>query len=371
MERQRIEDTGSHVNELTDQLRERIIGQEAAIDAIQAATERARLREPGRPVASMMFLGVTGCGKTQTAEALADIMAVDKLHPAIIRIDGGQFAQSHETASLLGAPPGYVGREQAPILDPKIIEQPGSVVLFDEIEKAHPKVHNLLLQIMAGGKVKTHNGGHEVDFSNTMLIMTSNVGSQEMQDTVKNNKIGFGSHEEVVDPDKIEAAGMGALRKQFSPEFINRLDGVITFNSLSDGQLEQVLDTYVNQANFRYRRLGNFAVELSQALKTHLVETAENRQEYGFRPVKRNYEKLVESRLGRFVAGLAIGGNAVEADYENEEVTFYHGRPLKGSTIEEILGVTEDDFFMDEEPDCEDDELLALPKNISPIRSKK
>lgn len=366
MERKRIENTESHVSSLGDQLKSRIIGQDHAVDSVISAMEKARLREEGRPVASLMFLGVTGTGKTETAEVLADIMAIDKLHPNIVKVDGGQFAQSHETAALLGAPPGYVGREQKPVLDPNILEMPGSVLLFDEIEKAHPKVHNLLLQIMDKGTVTLLNSGQEVNFSNCTVIMTSNVGAREMQDTVKNNRIGF-SQDAPVEDSKVEAAGMAALKKQFSPEFINRLDGVITFNSLSDEQLAEVLDTHVEKSNHRYRRLGDFTLSLTQSLKSHLVETAEDRKEYGFRPVKRNYERSVESALGRFVGTMRIGGNEIEADYEEDEVTFYEGAPIHGSTIEEILGMSEEDFF---EPECEDDELM-LPANITPIKKRK
>lgn len=365
--RRRIEDTGSHVSYLEQEMKKRIIGQDGAIESIMTAMEKARLREEGRPVASLMLLGPTGTGKTQTAEVLADIMAVDRLNPALVKIDGGQFAQSHETAALLGAPPGYVGREQDPVLDPSIIEMPGSVLLVDEIEKAHPKVHNLLLQIMDKGKVKLLNSGQEVNFSNCTVIMTSNVGAREMQDTMKNNRIGFG-HEEEVAGEKVEAAGMNALRKQFSPEFINRLDATVTFNSLTDDQLVEVLDTHVEKSNHRYRRLGNIAISLSDALKGHLVEISDDRKEYGFRPVKRNYEKKVEARLGRMVAKQSVGGNELEADFEDGEVTFYQGQPMKGATVEEILGMTEEDFF---EPECEDDELLKLPENVTPIKGKK
>src|SRR5690606_2887870 len=134
-------------------------------------------------------------------------------------------------------------------------------------------------------------------------------------------------HEEAVDNAKIEAAGNAALKRQFSPEFINRLDGVITFNSLTDEHLEQVLDVHVQKANYRYRRLGNFALSLTEDLRRHLVDTAEDRREYGFRPVKRNYEKNVETMLSRFVVKQLIGGREVIADYE-DEVTFYQGEEL-------------------------------------------
>lgn len=367
MERRRIEDTESHVNLIGDELKNRVIGQDDAVDAIVTALEKARLRDERRPVASLMFLGVTGTGKTQTAEALAEVMAVDKLHPNLIKIDCGQFGQGHEVASLLGAPPGYVGYHQDPLLDPVTIEMPGSVVLFDEIEKGHPKLHNILLQIMDRGSVTLLNSGREVDFTNSTVIMTSNVGAREMQDTLSNKKIGF-LQEETVDSAKVEAAGVGALQKQFSPEFINRLDGIVTFNTLTDEQLTQVLDTHVTRSNPRYQRLGNVVLSLTQTLKEHLVETAENRKEYGARPVLRNYEKSVESKLSRYVAKMLIGGTEIEADYEDGEVTFYEGQPLRGSTIEEILGMSEEDFFEVDEPECEDDEIKKLPANVVPIR---
>lgn len=365
---ERIEDTGSHINLLGDELRKRVIGQAPAIDAVETAMEKARLREEGRPVASLMFLGPTGVGKTELATALADIMAVDKLHPPLLKIDCGQYQQPHMMVNLIGAPKSYVGYGDSPVLDKDLIEQPGSVVLFDEIEKGHPALHNLLLQITDKGTVKL-SGGDEVNFSNATVIMTSNVGASEMRDVAEHKGIGFPTSTGEVDQSRIESAATRALKRRFSPEFINRLDGVITFNSLSDEQLVEVLDTHVEKANYRYQRLGNIALTLTGDLKSHLVDTAEGRREYGFRPVKRNYEKNVETMLSRFVAKQLVGGREVIADYE-DEVTFYQGEELPSDkvTIADILGMEEEDFF---EPGCETDELLPLPENVTPIREKK
>lgn len=334
MERRRIIDTGeSHVSMVGDELRKRIIGQDEAIDAIQTSFEKARLRDERRPVASLMFLGPTGVGKTQTAEALAEMLSTDSTAPNLLRIDCAQYAQGHEVANLVGAPPGYVGREQPPALDKEIIEKPGSVVLFDEIEKGHPKLWNYLLQIMEGGKVQLLNSGNEVNFQNAVVIMTSNVGAREMDETLANKRIGFAAGEETVPADRVQSAAMGALRRQFAPEFINRLDNIITFNPLDDGQLSEVLGAHVERSNRRYQRLGNVALSLSDGLKSHLVETAPLRREFGARPVLRNYEQTVESKLSKLVARQLVGGYNLFADYEENEVSFYEGAPIVPEVI--------------------------------------
>lgn len=345
MERRRIEDNGeSHVEIVRDELRAKVIGQEDAIDGIVNALEKARLRDERRPVASFMFLGPTGVGKTEMATSLADIMAVDKLHPSFIKINCGSFASGHEVSALLGAPPSYVGREQDPWLDPEIIEQPGSVVLFDEIEKGHPKLHNLLLQVTEGGEVQLLNSGRVVSFSNSIVIMTSNVGAREMQETLSSKRIGFSHTDKEVNAEKLETVALGALQKQFSPEFINRLDKVITFKSLTDEQLTEVLDTHVERSNHRYRRMGNVALTLSESLKGHLVESSPLRKEYGARPVLRNYERSIESKLSRLVAKQLVGGYHINADYEDEEINFYQGESLTGSSIAELLHYTSEDI---------------------------
>lgn len=363
MERRRIEiPTESPADIVTSQLRERIIGQDDAIEAIGTAYDKARLRQPGRPVASLMLLGPTGTGKTELAKSLSDIMAVDKLNPPFLRIDGGQYQHHHTVLNLTGAPKSYVGYGDPPVLDKETIEQPGSVILFDEIEKAHPAVWRLLLQIMEGDGVKLSKGEH-VDFSNTTLLMTSNVGAREMDEMVNEKRIGFVTHQ----PQNIETVALGALRRQFAPEFINRLDAAITFNSLDDGQLSEVLQAHVTRSNPRYERQGNFHLETSPALREHLVETAENRKEYNSRPVLRNYEREVETSLSRMVAAQKIGGYVIHAEWE-DEVTFYEGDPLP--TVNDILLELDEGGIIEFEPDepmCEFDE----PIDIDEVKKSK
>ncbi len=375
--RQRIEDNGeSSISLVGDTLKQRIIGQDPAIDAIMTAFDRAMFRDERRPVASLMFLGQTGTGKTQTAEALADVLAVDKLNPAILRIDCAQYAQGHEVANLVGSPPGYVGREQAPVLNKQLIEQPGSVVLFDEIEKGHPRLHNYLLQIMEGGNVNLMGTGETVNFNNATVIMTSNVGAREMNEMVGEKKIGFGNTDATPTSARIEAAGFNALKKQFSPEFLNRLDGVITFNSLSDEQLTQVLDTHVERSNHRYRRMGNVALRMTQTLKEQLVEGSPLRKEFGARPVLRKYEQDVEAKLSRLATSGKIGGNYILADYEDDKVEFYEDEPLEGAAellqLAELIAIEEPGVSVyddpDDEPICVTDEPKQRPR---PKRRKR
>lgn len=336
------------------QLKERVIGQDEAIEAIGGAFEKARLRDERRPVANLMFLGPTGTGKTEVAESLADILAVDKLHPNIIRIDCAQYANGYEVSNLVGAPPGYVGREQAPALDKAVIEQPGSVVLFDEIEKGHPKLWNYLLQIMEGRGVKLLGNGETVSFGNSTVIMTSNVGAKELEDIATERRIGF-TTPDLTKPQKMESVAMNALKRQFAPEFINRLDAMVTFKSLDDEQLGQVLDTHVTRSNLRYERKANVNLRLGASLRDEIVATADLRREFNARPVLRNYERMVETELSRLVNGGQVGGSVVHAELEDGHAVFYEGDPMP--TFEDLLALEAGNPLQDDyEPPCETDE---------------
>ena len=371
--RKRIETNNeSAVDIVTSQLKERVIGQDEAIDAIGMALDKARLRDDRRPVANLMFLGTTGVGKTELAKSLSDVLAVDKLHPAFLRIDCAQYANGHEVANLVGSPPGYVGREQKPALDKDLIEQMGSVVLFDEIEKGHPKLWNYLLQIMEGDGVKLLGTGETVNFNNATVIMTSNVGAREMQDMMTDSHIGFASPD-LAKPQKMETVAMRSLKKQFAPEFINRLDAMVTFNTLSDEQLGEVIDAHVNRANLRYERMANIKLRIMDALKTELIAGADDRHEYGARPVLRRYEQMVESRLSKLVAQNAIGGNVIEADFEDDEVVFYQGEPLFGTPIGEILALDAGDYdeIAGDEPICETDEPKVVEFKPRPKKRRR
>lgn len=372
----RIEDDGTGVADaLRAELKQKVIGQDHAADVIGDALDKARFRDERRPVASFLFIGSTGVGKTQMAESLAQTLRPDD--PKLLRIDCGQFTQRHEKANLIGAPVGYVGREQPPLLDPEIIETPGSVLLFDEIEKADPAIQDTILQMLEGGTVKLLSTGYELNFNNTIIILTSNVGAADMQAVIKNKRIGFSQDDEPVDQSKVESAAMKAVEKQFKPEFINRFDAIVPFNSLTDDQLQQVLDAHVERSNPRYRRIGNIALSLTTELKTHLIESAENRKEYGARPVVLQYNK-VERKLARLATQGKIGGHMVHATFEENEIEFYKGEMFNEgmATIEEILALHPGGFEIDE-PDCEDDEDFTdefpedLPEKVTPIRKRK
>lgn len=317
----RIEDDGiSKWDGLAEKLRHRVVGQDAAIASIQCALDRSHLHDPRRPRASLLFTGPTGVGKTQTAEALASYLSPDA--PAFLKVDCGEYTNGHEVASLIGPPLGYIGGNIEPILNPEVIERDGAVVLFDEVEKGHPRLHDLLLQIMEGGEVALLSKGQRVRFQNAVVIMTSNVGSRERAEAL--SAIGFGDE---VSIKRGEKANQTALKRMFKPEFLNRFDDIIQFNSLNDAQYREALMAHVEEANRRYMKIGNVTIRLSDALTDELVLNAPDRTLNGVRPVLRRYEHLVESKLSRMLARVGARGE-VFADYDGD-VVFYEDNPIE------------------------------------------
>lgn len=239
-------------------LRNTIFGQERAIEAIIRVLNRARFGfaagNSRRPRATLLFLGPTGVGKTETARRLAQLLRPDG--EAFLKIDCSLFSQGHEVSALVGAPPSYVGRDQKPLLNPDIIEQENSVVLFDEIEKGQPELWNLLLQIMEDGEILLLNGGRRVSFSNSIIVLTTNVGAKEMVDFLDQRTIGFRTSRQDVEATgrQIYQIGFEALQKVFQPEWINRIDEIVAFRPLSSEVLRQVLDRMVKEANDQYLR---------------------------------------------------------------------------------------------------------------------
>ncbi|PPK04328.1 ATP-dependent Clp protease ATP-binding subunit, partial [Staphylococcus aureus] len=211
---------------LEEILHNRVIGQSDAVSSISKAVRRARagLKDPKRPIGSFIFLGPTGVGKTELAKALAEAMFGEE--DAMIRVDMSEFMEKHSVSRMVGSPPGYVGHDDGGQLTEKVRRKPYSVILFDEIEKAHPDVFNILLQVLDDGRL-TDSKGRTVDFRNTVIIMTSNVGAQEIKD---NNFVGFGGQTAAQDYETIRKTMMDELKKQFRPEFLNRIDDIIVFN---------------------------------------------------------------------------------------------------------------------------------------------
>jgi ATP-dependent Clp protease ATP-binding subunit ClpB len=291
---------------LEEELHQRVIGQNEAVKAVSEAVIRARsgLNDPNRPLGSFIFLGPTGVGKTELARALAQILFDDQ--STMIRIDMSEYQEKHTVARLIGAPPGYVGYEEGGQLTEAIRRRPYAVVLFDEIEKAHHDVFNLLLQLLDDGRL-TDGQGRTVDFKNTIVIMTSNIGSQRILD--------YGGSDSTEGFDRMKAAVLEEMRQNFRPEFLNRVDEVIVFHSLTEEHLKQIIGIHLQLLRSRLseRHLG---LELTEAAQTYLVRVGYN-PTYGARPIKRAIQKEVETPLGRLILqGQALDGQTVHVDYD-------------------------------------------------------
>jgi ATP-dependent Clp protease ATP-binding subunit ClpB len=299
---------------LDEELHKRVIGQDEAVNAVAEAVVRSRsgLADPNRPIGSFIFLGPTGVGKTELARALAEYLFDDDR--AMIRIDMSEYQEKHTVARLIGAPPGYVGFEEGGQLTEAVRRRPYSVILFDEIEKAHPDVFNVFLQILDDGRL-TDGQGHVVDFRNTIVIMTSNIGSHRILDYRGN----FAGAEYAI----MRATVLDELRQHFRPEFLNRVDEIIVFHALSEEQLGEIIEIQLERLRARLAAR-NIELELTPAAKRHLVKTGYD-PVYGARPLKRAIQKEVETPLGRrILAGDVRDGQHVLVDYDEirGELTF-------------------------------------------------
>lgn len=310
-------------------LRDQIFGQERAIESVVRVLNRARFGfsagNPRRPRATLLFLGPTGVGKTATARALAQLLRPDG--EAFLKIDCSLFSQGHEVSALVGAPPSYVGRDQKPLLNPEIIEQENSVVLFDEIEKGQPELWNLLLQVMEDGEILLLNGGRRVSFHNSIVIYTTNVGAKEMVDYLDRRTIGFRTPHRDVEAtgQEIYQIGFEALQKVFQPEWINRLDEIVAFRPLSSDVLRNVLDHMVMEANEQYLRQG-IKVELNQDSKEYLLTKGFDPR-FGARPLRQQLLKHIDAPLADLLASGGIpAGSAVVVGYTGVD---RHGEALE------------------------------------------
>ena len=316
---QMMETEAQRLLQMEDRLHERIIGQDEAIHAISDAIRRSRsgLKDPRRPIGSFIFIGPSGVGKTELAKALAWFLFDDE--EAMVRLDMSEYREQHTASRLFGAPPGYVGYEEGGQLTEAVRRRPYRVILFDEIEKAHPEVWNALLQILDDGRL-TDGQGRVVDFRNTVLIMTSNLGTEFVR---QGGTLGFlqastKSEEERQAQDKIEKA----LKSTFRPEFLNRIDEIIIFSPLSQEQMLSIVDLQMKEIQGRLEENG-LKVQLSAAARDHLAKVGYD-PSFGARPLRRALQKLVESPLSlRLLAGEFVQGDTVLVDVnENEEITF-------------------------------------------------
>ncbi|MFD1021176.1 ATP-dependent protease ATP-binding subunit ClpC [Thalassobacillus hwangdonensis] len=298
---------------MEDTLHNRVIGQDEAVKAVSKAIRRARagLKDPKRPIGSFIFLGPTGVGKTELARALAESMFGDE--DAMIRIDMSEYMEKHSTSRLVGSPPGYVGYDEGGQLTEKVRRKPYSVVLLDEIEKAHPEVFNILLQVLEDGRL-TDSKGRVVDFRNTVLIMTSNVGAQELK---KNKYLGFTMGDENQDYKDMKSKVTNELKKAFRPEFLNRIDETIVFHSLERKHMNYIVTLMAEQLRKRLKEQ-----EIDFTLTEKAIEKIANEgfdPEYGARPLRRSIQKNVEDLLSEELLKENIQkGQKVEIDVDEE-----------------------------------------------------
>jgi ATP-dependent Clp protease ATP-binding subunit ClpC len=271
-------------------LKQRVIGQDKAIDTIVKAIQRSRmgLRDPKKPIGTFFLLGPTGVGKTHLAQCLAEEMFGNR--DAIIRFDMSEYIEKHTVSLLVGAPPGYIAHEDGGKLTEAVRRKPYSIVLFDEIEKAHPDIFNVLLQVMDEGRL-TDRQGHIVDFKNTIIIMTSNVGTRQLNEFGS----GIGFDADILDDKQTERTLTKALNRTFPPEFVNRLDNVVIFNPLSDESLAQILTLELYPLKMRLEVMG-YELEVTDQTRDKLLQQSKERK-YGARPLKRAIQTLVEDPI--------------------------------------------------------------------------
>ncbi len=301
---------------LEEILHDRVIGQSDAVESISKAVRRARagLKDPKRPIGSFIFLGPTGVGKTELAKALAEAMFGEE--DAMIRVDMSEFMEKHSVSRLVGSPPGYVGHEEGGQLTEKVRRKPYSVILFDEIEKAHPDVFNMLLQVLDDGRL-TDSQGRTVDFRNTVIIMTSNVGAQELKDS---KFVGFGASDVGPDYETIRKTMMDELKNQFRPEFLNRVDDIIVFHKLEKDHLKKIVTLMVEDLAKRLKEQ-DIVITLTDAAKEKVAEEGYD-PEYGARPLARSIQKNIEDKLSEeLLKGETLAGQDIVIDYKDEAFT--------------------------------------------------
>nr|WP_325298883.1 ATP-dependent Clp protease ATP-binding subunit [uncultured Dysosmobacter sp.] len=316
------EDEGSRLLHMEDLLHERVVGQDEAVQAVARAIRRGRvgLKDPKRPIGSFLFLGPTGVGKTELCKSLAEAMFGDE--NAMIRIDMSEYMERHTVSRLIGSPPGYVGHDEGGQLTEKVRRKPYSVVLFDEIEKAHEDVWNVLLQILDDGRI-TDSQGRTVDFKNTVIVMTSNIGAKSL--TQASAKLGFDADEKRHDPDAEKAfaqareAVMSELRQTFRPEFLNRIDDIIVFRSLTEEDIREVARRMLKTVSARMEAMGIHLDTSDEAVAELAKEGFDPK--YGARPLRRAIQSQVEDAVAeRMLDGTLKAGDTAKLTVENEKL---------------------------------------------------
>lgn len=321
---QLTEEESQRLLKMEDVLHERIVGQEEAVSAVSKAIRRGRvgLKDPKRPIGSFIFLGPTGVGKTELCKALAEAMFGDE--NAMIRLDMSEYMEKHTVSRLVGSPPGYVGYDEGGQLTEKIRRKPYSVLLFDEIEKAHPDVFNLLLQILEDG-ILTDAQGRKVDFKNTIIIMTSNIGARLITDK---HQLGFGGESKETDTpesyEKIRENVLGELKKSFRPEFLNRVDDIVVFHQLTQADIESIARRMIYALDKRLEGMG-MHMQVTDKVITELAKAGFD-PVYGARPLRRTIQSRVEDPLAEaMLEGRFHANDTINVDMNEEKLTFSKG----------------------------------------------
>ena len=313
------EGEAARLKKLEATLHKRVIGQEEAVSAVAKAVRRGRvgLKDPKRPIGSFLFLGPTGVGKTEISKALAE--AVFGQEQAMIRVDMSEYMEKHSVSKMIGSPPGYVGHEDGGQLSEKVRRNPYAVILFDEIEKAHPDVFNILLQVLDDGHI-TDSQGRKVDFKNTIIIMTSNAGAQAI---VEPKKLGFASgNDEKQNYERMKGSVMEEVRRIFKPEFLNRIDETIVFHQLTKDDMKRIINLLAQSLITRCRTQLDISLTLTPSLKEHIVEKYSNLK-MGARPLKRAIQTLIEDALAEeILSGRVKSGDHVSAGFRENKVVF-------------------------------------------------
>ena len=311
------ESEASRLQKLEETLHKRVIGQEEAVSAVSKAVRRGRvgLKDPKRPIGSFLFLGPTGVGKTEVSKALAE--AVFGNEESMIRVDMSEYMEKHSVSKMIGSPPGYVGHEDGGQLSEKVRRNPFSVILFDEIEKAHPDVFNILLQVLDDGHI-TDSQGRKVDFKNAIIIMTSNAGAQSI---IEPKKLGFGAKEdEKQDHERMKASVMEEVKRIFKPEFLNRIDETIVFRALNKDDMKKIIGIMVRDLQKRCKEQLQIDLVVREAAKEFIVEKAYDRK-YGARPLRRKLQDEVEDRLAdALIRGEIHAKDRVIVTTKNKEI---------------------------------------------------
>ena len=313
------EEESERLKNMESILHQRVVGQEEAVTAVAKAIRRGRvgLKDPKRPIGSFLFLGPTGVGKTELSKALAEAMFGTE--NALIRVDMSEYMEKHSVSKLVGSPPGYVGYDEGGQLSEKVRRNPYSVILFDEIEKAHPDVFNTFLQVLDDGHI-TDSQGRKIDFKNTVLIMTSNAGAERI---VEPKKLGFMvSSDEKADYEMMKSSVMEEVRRMFKPEFLNRIDETIVFHSLNKGHIEQIVDIMLASISKRTKEQMDITVEMSLEAKGWIIEQGYD-SKYGARPLRRTLQNKIEDQLAEEILdGNIRSGDRVHVDLQEGELKF-------------------------------------------------